>query len=53
MVTSAKATEALARTKPGLGLLVALVIGSIIGSGFIGLPRNMAAGAEAGAMLVG
>jgi len=32
-----------------LGLLVALVVGSIIGSGIFGLPQNMAAGAGAGA----
>jgi arginine:ornithine antiporter / lysine permease len=37
----------------GLGLLVALVIGSIIGSGIFGLPQNMAAGAGAGAILIG
>lgn len=37
----------------GLGLLTALVIGSIIGSGVFGLPQNMAAGAGAGAILIG
>ena len=37
----------------GLGLLVALVVGSIIGSGIFGLPQNMAAGAGAGAILIG
>ena len=37
----------------GLGLLVALVVGSIIGSGIFGLPQNMAAGAGAGAILMG
>lgn len=37
----------------GLGLLVALVTGSIIGSGIFGLPQNMAAGAGAGAILIG
>ena len=37
----------------GLALLVALVIGSIIGSGIFGLPQNMAAGAGAGAILIG
>ncbi len=37
----------------GLGLLVALVAGSIIGSGIFGLPQNMAAGAGAGAILIG
>jgi arginine:ornithine antiporter/lysine permease len=36
-----------------LGLLVALVVGSIIGSGIFGLPQNMAAGAGAGAILIG
>jgi arginine:ornithine antiporter / lysine permease len=37
----------------GLGLLIALVVGSIIGSGIFGLPQNMAAGASAGAILIG
>jgi arginine:ornithine antiporter/lysine permease len=37
----------------GLGLLVALVVGSIIGSGIFGLPQNMASGAGAGAILIG
>jgi arginine:ornithine antiporter / lysine permease len=37
----------------GLGLLVALVVGSILGSGIFGLPQNMAAGAGAGAILIG
>lgn len=37
----------------GLGLLVALVLGSILGSGIFGLPQNMAAGAGAGAILIG
>lgn len=37
----------------GLVLLVALVVGSIIGSGIFGLPQNMAAGAGAGAILIG
>jgi len=36
-----------------LGLLVALVVGSTIGSGIFGLPQNMAAGAGAGAILIG
>nr|WP_316641045.1 arginine-ornithine antiporter [uncultured Roseateles sp.] len=36
-----------------LGLLTALVVGSIIGSGIFGLPQNMAAGAGAGAVLIG
>jgi len=37
----------------GLGLLIALVVGSIIGSGIFGLPQNMAAGAGAGAIMIG
>jgi arginine:ornithine antiporter/lysine permease len=37
----------------GLGLLIALVVGSTIGSGIFGLPQNMAAGAGAGAILIG
>lgn len=37
----------------GLGLLVALVVGSILGSGIFGLPQNMAVGAGAGAILIG
>jgi len=37
----------------GLGLLMALVVGSILGSGIFGLPQNMAAGAGAGAILIG
>lgn len=39
--------------KLNLGLLVALVVGSILGSGIFGLPQNMAAGAGAGAILIG
>ncbi|SEQ75093.1 arginine:ornithine antiporter / lysine permease [Pseudomonas cuatrocienegasensis] len=33
--------------------MVALVVGSIIGSGIFGLPQNMAAGAGAGAIVIG
>ncbi|WP_395668978.1 arginine-ornithine antiporter [Rhodoferax sp.] len=36
----------------GLGLLVALVVGSVLGSGIFGLPQNMARGAGAGAVLI-
>ena len=39
--------------KLGLSLLVALVVGSIIGSGIFGLPQNMAVGAGAGAIVIG
>jgi len=53
MVKPVKATAAAAPGKLGLGLLVALVVGSIIGSGIFGLPQNMAAGAGAGAILIG
>ncbi len=48
-----KATAALAPGKLGVGLLVALVVGSIIGSGIFGLPQNMAASAGAGAIVSG
>ena len=48
---SPSATQSTA--KLGLGLLVALVVGSIIGSGIFGLPQNMAAGAGAGAIVIG
>ncbi|MFM0055323.1 arginine-ornithine antiporter [Paraburkholderia phytofirmans] len=36
-----------------LGLLTALVIGSMIGSGVFSLPQNMASGASAAAILIG
>ncbi len=36
-----------------LSLLIALVVGSIIGSGIFGIPQNMAAGAGAGAIMIG
>jgi arginine:ornithine antiporter / lysine permease len=42
-----------ASDKLGLWLLVALVVGSIIGSGIFGIPQNMAVGAGAGAILIG
>ena len=51
--TPGKAVAAPVPGKLGLGLLVALVVGSIIGSGIFGLPQNMAAGAGAGAILIG
>jgi arginine:ornithine antiporter/lysine permease len=47
------APVAAAQGKLGLGLLVALVVGSIIGSGIFGLPQNMAVGASAGAIVIG
>lgn len=50
--TNAKAATQ-APPKLGLSLLVALVVGSILGSGIFGLPQNMAAGAGAGAILIG
>ena len=56
-LNEARAAPAEARaTAPSrlpLSLLVALVVGSIIGSGIFGLPQNMAAGAGAGAILIG
>jgi arginine:ornithine antiporter/lysine permease len=48
-----EATSAPVAGKLGLGLLIALVVGSILGSGIFGLPQNMAAGAGAGAILIG
>jgi arginine:ornithine antiporter/lysine permease len=51
--TADKSVAKPAQSKLGLGLLVALVVGSIIGSGIFGLPQNMAAGAGAGAILIG
>ncbi|MET5021320.1 arginine-ornithine antiporter, partial [Burkholderia pseudomallei] len=35
------------------GLLTALVIGSMIGSGILSLPQNKASGAGAGAIVIG
>ncbi|WP_353117885.1 arginine-ornithine antiporter [Nitratidesulfovibrio sp.] len=46
-------TSEQAPAKIGLRLLVALVVGALIGSGIFGLPQNMAAGAGAGAILIG
>ncbi len=51
--TPTKTVASRTPTQLGLGLLVALVVGSIIGSGIFGLPQNMAAGASAGAILIG
>ena len=36
-----------------LGSLTALVIGSMIGGGIFSLPKDMASGAEVGAILIG
>ena len=51
--SSPDATPKQAPNKIGLSLLVALVVGALIGSGIFGLPQNMAAGAGAGAILIG
>jgi len=51
-VPSVKGTGATARPL-NLGLLIALVVGSIIGSGIFGLPQNMAASAGTGAIVIG
>ena len=40
-------------SKLGPGLLTALVVGSMVGSGVFSLPQNMAAGAGANAILIG
>jgi arginine:ornithine antiporter / lysine permease len=42
-----------ASSKLKLSLLIALVVGSMIGSGIFALPQNMAAGAGAGAIVLG
>jgi hypothetical protein len=47
----APATVVVPQAKLGIKLLVALVVGSILGSGIFGLPQNMASGA--GAVLIG
>jgi arginine:ornithine antiporter/lysine permease len=47
------ATAAAAPKQLKLGLLTALVVGSMIGSGVFSLPQNMASGAGAGAVLIG
>ncbi|CAE6689817.1 Arginine/ornithine antiporter [Paraburkholderia nemoris] len=46
-------TKASAAKPLRLGLLTALVIGSMIGSGVFSLPQNMASGAGAAAVLIG
>lgn len=51
--SSPAATPKQATNKIGLSLLIALVVGALIGSGIFGLPQNMAAGAGAGAILIG
>jgi arginine:ornithine antiporter/lysine permease len=47
------AINANAPQKLRLGLLIALVVGSMIGSGIFSLPQNMANGAAAGAIIIG
>jgi arginine:ornithine antiporter / lysine permease len=53
--STSKAVKAVPRAPStlGVGLLVALVVGSIVGSGIFGLPQNMASAAGAGAILLG
>ncbi len=50
---SKTSSEAPAKDSLNLLLLIALVVGSVIGSGIFALPQNMAAGAGAGAILIG
>lgn len=52
-IAATSADHGPAESKLGRGLLVALVVGSILGSGIFGLPQNMASGAGAGAILIG
>ncbi|KVC94190.1 arginine-ornithine antiporter [Burkholderia ubonensis] len=49
----AVAAKPAAAHKLRLGALTALVVGSMIGGGIFSLPQNMAANAEAGAILIG
>jgi arginine:ornithine antiporter / lysine permease len=51
--SSATPSAATARRPLRLAALAALVLGSMIGSGIFSLPQNMAAGAGAGAILLG
>jgi len=51
-VTSNSANARSSEQPLGMWLLVALVVGSILGSGIFGLPQNMAAGAGAAAILL-
>ncbi|SOE86937.1 arginine:ornithine antiporter, APA family [Burkholderia sp. YR290] len=46
-------TASAAAPKLHLGALIALVVGSMIGGGIFSLPQNMAASADAGAVLIG
>jgi arginine:ornithine antiporter / lysine permease len=50
---SERSEPAAAQRAIGLGALSSLVVGSMIGSGVFSLPQNMAAGAGAGAILIG
>ncbi|MEQ1537036.1 MAG: arginine-ornithine antiporter [Burkholderiaceae bacterium] len=52
-MTPSKETSKPTSNSLNLSLLVALVVGSVIGSGIFGIPQNMAAGAGAGAILIG
>ena len=41
------------KSKLGFGLLVALVVGSVVGSGIFAIPQNMTVGAGTGAIIIG
>jgi len=51
-VTTNSANAGTTERPLGMWLLVALVVGSILGSGVFGLPQNMASGAGAAAILL-
>ncbi|OYU45116.1 MAG: arginine-ornithine antiporter [Burkholderiales bacterium PBB4] len=53
LVPKNKSVAAATPARLGFSLLVALVVGSTLGSGIFGLPQNMANGAGAGAVLIG
>lgn len=52
-VAPAARSKVAPQSKLGVGLLTALVVGSMIGSGVFSLPQNMAAGAGATAIIIG
>jgi arginine:ornithine antiporter/lysine permease len=53
VISSAPAARTTAPKRLRLGLMTALVVGSMIGSGIFSLPQNMASGAGAAAVLIG
>ena len=52
-ITDSQAAVSAPPARLGIQLLIALVVGSTLGSGIFGLPQNMAAAAGAGAVVLG